>query len=394
MDDEHERLCTLAFARLLGHLLSDGSISVAGQGRMNVGQALDRAMVLNDIELLTGKRPAASQYDERKWSIALPLELTQTVTALPGVRVGRRIEQPPTLPVFITQENCPVAVVREFLGGLFGADGHGPTLQRTGAKESDASLEPPAYSQSTKPEFVEQTKELMAEIVRLLVRCGVKARGAAVREYLTRRSASSYPAARDGVVRHEIRLELPEGLSFIERVGFRYCVDKWMRASAAAVYWRTVDSINRQRLWMADRLEELHQARPGLSFSKTRALAAAELAELETPVFPHYSLLAGHDRFSRLPDPAARPFRPLHRDSCEFPSPAELFERMGVRDWFAAIPTDAVEDPQALLRGEGGSGPADLHARRGRAARCRQAPGLRPRRQRPAGLRGGGRLRS
>ena len=132
MDDEHERLCTLAFARLLGHLLSDGSISVAGQGRMNVGQALDRAMVLNDIELLTGKRPAASQYDERKWSIALPLELTQIVTALPGVRIGRRIEQAPTLPVFITEESCPVAIVREFLGGLFGADGHGPTLHRTG----------------------------------------------------------------------------------------------------------------------------------------------------------------------------------------------------------------------------------------------------------------------
>jgi aconitase A len=346
MDDEHERLCTLAFARLLGHLLGDGSISVAGQGRMNVGQALDRMMVLNDIELLTGKRPAASQYDERKWAIALPLELTQIVMAVPGVRVGRRIEQAPTLPLFVTQENCPVAVVREFLGGLFGADGHGPTLHRNGDKKYDACLEPPMYSQSTTPEFVEQTRQLMGEIVRLLVRCGVKARGASIREYLTRRSASSYPAARDGVARHEIRLELPEGLSFIERVGFRYCVDKWMRASAAAVYWRTVDTINRQRLWMADRLEELHQARPELSFSKTRALAAAALGELETPVFPHDSLLEGHDRFSRLPDAAARAFRPLHRERCEFPSPAELFERMGVRDWFAAAPTDAVEDPK------------------------------------------------
>src|SRR4029077_3800230 len=152
----------------------------------------------------------------------------------------------------------------------------------------DACLEPPMYSQSTKPEFVGQTRQLMGEIIRLLVRCGVKARGASIREDLTRRSASSYPAARDGVARHEIRLELPEGLSFIERVGFRYCVDKWMRASAAAVYWRTVDSINRQRLWMADRLEELHQA-PELSFCRTRALAAAQLGELETPVFAHYS---------------------------------------------------------------------------------------------------------
>ena len=127
---------------------------------------------------------------------------------------------------------------------------------------------------------------------------------------------------------------MPEGLSFVQRVGFRYCVDKALRASAAAVYWRTVDTINRQRLRMADRLEAMH-GEVQLSLSKTRALAAAELTELETPVFPHYSLLQGHDRFTRLPMADARPFRPLHRDSCEFPSPAQLFRELGIRDWFA-----------------------------------------------------------
>src|SRR5215813_7430836 len=37
LETPHERLRALAFARLVGHLLSDGSISVAGQGRMSVG---------------------------------------------------------------------------------------------------------------------------------------------------------------------------------------------------------------------------------------------------------------------------------------------------------------------------------------------------------------------
>ncbi len=122
LDKPDERLGALAFARLLGHLLSDGSISVAGQGRMTVGQAIDREVVLNDIELITGKRPLATRYDERKWSIVLPRELTTAVTALPGVRVGRRIQQPATLPAFLLDESCPLALVREFLGGLFGAD--------------------------------------------------------------------------------------------------------------------------------------------------------------------------------------------------------------------------------------------------------------------------------
>jgi aconitase A len=336
MADPEERARTLAFARLMGYLLSDGSISVAGRGRMNVGLALDRAAALQDIALLTGKRPAARAYDERKWSIALPLELTQCITALSGVRVGRRIDQPPSLPEFLLQSECPQSVVREFLGGLFGADGHAPSLHYWGKGEDQASLAPPAYSQSAKPEFVAATRRLLEQIIALLVRCGVKARGATIREYPTRRSASTYPAARDGIPRRELRLELPEGLSFIERVGFRYCADKALRASAAAVYWRTIDTINRQRLSMADRLEELQREDLGRSFATTRALAAAELTGLDTPVFPHYSLLLGHDRFDRLPYAAARRFQPPHRDSCDFPSPAQLFTQLGVRAWFAA----------------------------------------------------------
>src|SRR5439155_23093483 len=60
------RARTLAFARLLGHLLRDGSIGVLGQGRMHVGQALDREAILDDVEKITGKRPAGTRYDDRK----------------------------------------------------------------------------------------------------------------------------------------------------------------------------------------------------------------------------------------------------------------------------------------------------------------------------------------
>jgi aconitase A len=308
MATDEERRCTLAFARLLGHLLSDGSISREGQARINVGQKFDREAVLNDIELLTAKRPKATAYDQRKWSIVLPLELTQSVQSLGGVRVGRRIDQPAFLPDFLLQGECPVSVIREFLGGTFGADGHAPTLARHGKTADQASLEPPMYSQSAKPEFVDSTKQKMNHIIELLSRCGVEVSGAVVREYPTRRSASTYPIAQDGIPRQEIRLELPDGLSFVERIGYRYCVDKTLRASAAAVYWRMLATI-----------------------------AARELAEVETPIFPHYSLLEGHDRFSRLPAATAHALRPLHRESCGFPSPAQLFEQLGVSHWFGAL---------------------------------------------------------
>ncbi|HEY2955277.1 MAG TPA: aconitate hydratase AcnA [Candidatus Eisenbacteria bacterium] len=332
-----ERLRTLAMARLLGHLLSDGSISVVGQGRMNVGQAVDREVLLDDIERVTGKRPAGTRYDERKWSIALPRELTAFASALPGVTVGRRIDQPPALPAFVLEEGCPAVVVREFLGGLFGADGWAPGLQRLSGRDGDAVLDPPGYSRSARPEHVGRLRALMGDVIRLLDRCGVKTEGARVYEYPTRRSASSYPAAADGSPRVEVRLSLPDGLSFVERVGFRYCVDKALKASASAVYWRMVDGIGRQRLWMSDRIRARHREDGARSFAHTRELVAAELTEREPPIFPHYSLLEGHDRFERLPERRARKFRPLHRESCGFPSPVELFRRLGVREWFAPL---------------------------------------------------------
>ena len=337
MDTPYERQRTLALARLLGHLLSDGSISTLGQGRINVGQAVDREVVLNDIELVTGRRSLASRYDERKWAVVLPMPLSNALRTLPGVRIGRRIHQAPALPLFILDASCPVAVVREFLGGLFGADGHAPTLHRWGLSEEDSNLVGPKYSQSAIPEHVERQKEVMNEVLGLLARCGVKTEGAIVYTYPTRRARSSYPAAQDGVPRTEVRLELPDGLSFVERVGFRYCVDKAMRASAAAVYWRTIDRIHRQRLWMSSRLEELHQGDVSLSFSRARRAAAVELMEREVVVAPHYALLDGSDRFSRLPQATARKFQPLHRDSCDFPSPVELFRQLGVREWFPPL---------------------------------------------------------
>jgi aconitase A len=337
MDTSYERQRTLAFARLLGHLLSDGSISVLGQGRMHVGQAMDREAVLADIELLTGSRPAATRYDERKWTIVLPEVLRNAISSLSGVPTGQRIQHILSLPAFVLDEKCPVSIVREFLGGLFGAGGHAPSLHCWGKCEEDATLNPPAYSQSAIPEHVEMLKQIMYDLIGLLARCGVKTNGANVYEYPTRRAASSYPAAQDGLPRIEVRLELPDGLSFVERVGFRYCVDKSLRASAAAVYWRLVSQINQQRLWMSARLEELHQENYKQSFTHARKKAAVELLEREPVVASHYALLEGHDRFSRLPSPMTRKFQPLHRDACDFPSPVELFNQIGAREWFAPL---------------------------------------------------------
>src|SRR5581483_11715828 len=346
MDTPNERLRALAFARLLGYLLDDGSISVLGQCRINVGHAIDREVVLDDIEIVTGKRPAGSRYDERTWSIVLPTALSDAIVALPGVSVGRRIDRAPSLPHSILEERCPVAWIREFLGGVCGADGHAPTLHRDGDGEEDATIEQPAYSHAVRPEHVAEQRLVMDRIAMLLERCGVDVAGARVYEYPVRHSESSYPAAGDGVPRVEVRLTLPDGLSFVTKVGFRYCADKSLKAAAAAVYWRTIDSITKQRLWMLEHPSALHAERPALSFATARSIATAEMSERESMVSPHYSTLQGGDRFSR-PRAPINGSRPLHRESAGLPSPVEVLREIGARDWFGALqPRDGADHTQ------------------------------------------------
>ena len=197
---------------------------------MNVGQALDRQAVLNDIELLTGKRPAGTRYDERKWSIVLPMELTAAIIALPGVRVGGASTSRRACRRSFSTTRCPVAVVREFLGGVFGADGHAPALHRTTrpSGEDSASLRPPAYladrqARARRSSSSSECSDLLA----LLDRCGVRR----PREHGSANMPSGdprRPIPRRG--RHSAHRRFgcssPDGLSFVERVGFRYCVDK------------------------------------------------------------------------------------------------------------------------------------------------------------------------
>jgi hypothetical protein len=177
----------------------------------------------------------------------------------------------------------------------------------------------------------------MRQLLRLLARCSVATEGAAIRQYPVRRSESSYAVAAEAGPRIEVRLELPDGLSFVTKVGFRYCVDKSLRASAAAVYWRTLDSIHRQRLSVSERILELHAERPTLSFRAVRDMAAADLERREPVVFPHCSTLAGATKYGDLPQPSDRTFRPLHRKTCGFPSPVALLREMGVRHWFGPL---------------------------------------------------------
>ena len=215
-----------------------------------------------------------------------------------------------------------------------------------------------------------------------------------------------YPAARDGSPRIEVRLQLPRRpvvrrarrLPLLRRQGAarqrrgRVLAHGRRNPPPAPLDGRSARGSCTRRTASCRSARRAAHRRPASSTTR------------ETLVFPHYSLLEGHDRFAGCRSPT-RKFQPLHRESCGFPSPVELFEQLGARPWFAALQPRAAtrsantatrsttvarrldRRAQALLRREGGARSADVRARGPRPPRGRRAPGVRPRRRRPPRVR-------
>ena len=115
----------IAFARVLGYTLTDGSIRPACScvvGKVNLGHEIDVESMRADVQLLTSVRAKVIMEGDT-YALYMPASLTDACIAA-GSPVGARVEQLHQLPHFICAADCPLPLVRAFLSGYFGGDGH------------------------------------------------------------------------------------------------------------------------------------------------------------------------------------------------------------------------------------------------------------------------------
>lgn len=209
MSDERARESALAFARLAGLRHSMGA------GSMHLGHPLDAAIVARDVALLSGVADAIDPHDACR--VDLPAELDGQLTAIYRFGGG--------WPAFVRDLACPTAVLREFLGGLFGGGRHQPPCLITnehrpaGAEE----LSGPAFELSGSAADRPTLYIRILELGGLLVRAGVV--GATTR--MLERKGEWWAT-----------LRAPQTSEFAERIGYRYCIQKSSRLTAATAYWR------------------------------------------------------------------------------------------------------------------------------------------------------------
>lgn len=275
---------TLAFMRLYGYMLTDGNISLSHdrpQGTVFVGHLLDTETVVNDIKILSGIAPSPIRR-EFVWGINIPASLLKFYVSL-GFPVGNKTRKCTYIPDFIMDERCPRAVVREFLGGLFGGDGLTPSYNGNKRAQLFSGI---GFVQTKIVSCKVNLDIFMADVQYLVNRFG---------DFTGKVSEKYY----DGKVTLTLRYVTENTVEFVDSIGFRYCCHKTQRATVACSFLSLRRNVFRQQQWVINRVKEIKDMKTGESVIQILSQVHEELRAKE-PIYneyyslPNYELVIGY----------------------------------------------------------------------------------------------------
>ena len=344
MDTFENREKTLAFCRVLGFILSDGSISQYLGGKtkdkelssckVSIGTLIDSKLFVSDIKILTGQEPTISDIlrsdiKGNVFAIHVPKILVDEILLIEGVLVGKRTHQPFTLPDFIFEPDCPLSVAREFLGGLFGGDGTSPSLS-----VSHPSFSPVEFGISTIEKYKDDMFVIMNKLITLFDRFDMKfwlrePRLARERKDLLPKDIKENPRWE-----YYITTNSCFSLLFAQKIGFRYCSDKNNKLTVAASYQRYSDNVRKQHINIVLKTSEmydLHDKHYKIKYILEKA--RKEIYENEIPLHEYFSL----SKCTDVHNYRARPhtlegFKLLKK---YFPTAREYAQMAGCDHWFS-----------------------------------------------------------
>lgn len=316
---------TLAYARILGYLLMDGSLMQDKRSKTFIapvclGSKVDLNMILQDILILSQKSPKPI-YNGGVFIVNLPSEIKNSFAYLEDMSLGRRTTQPAKWPKFLLDPKCPVAVLREFLGGVFGGDGHSPRL-------NTRKLAPVHFSNAICAEYIETLEKKMQQMCDMLERVGVKG-SKILRTRKVNNTCQSY------IDRPRLQCEVivPDTKGFGEKVGFRYCVQKMCRMSVAYSYVLLQDNVRKQADFVFNRTSELFDTSENKVLMKDCLEKAQDELKTNEPILnDYYSLcnmnIIGNRRKS------TRKNNLTNFDYDYFPTFEEYTKQLGCFEWF------------------------------------------------------------
>ena len=331
MNNKANRDKSLAFARILGYLLTDGTISADKRTantfavRLYLGHHLDVNAALEDIKMIVGRTNKTSK-DIYCYNVDIPHIFGKEIANLDGITVGRRTTQEASLPSFLFKDDCPKSFIREFLGSLFGGDGHSPNLGK-----ADREFNTVHFSQSICQEYEASLVDKMNNIISLLSKVGVEA--TFVRVHDCHKKSQTYIDR----PRRQAEIMIKSNLEFNKKVGFRYCVQKAVKLSIAASYERYCDAVTVQHNTIFDKVNSKMDAQKALGRQHINSVIAlsearSECYQTNKPLNEYYSMLT-----TTLIGNRRKPNRSkelVHFDYRYFPDARTYLGMIGCNGWF------------------------------------------------------------
>jgi DNA-directed RNA polymerase II subunit RPB2 len=332
-----EFLKALAFSRILGYLTMDGTITFSKntnkyRGSINLGHMIDVENLVNDINLFAELKQN-NYYYKNYYSVRIPTNLLDDIIQIKGILLGKKVNQVAELPQFILDENCPKPIIREFLGGMFGGDGH--TCHLTMHRGKRDLLTSISFSKTRKQDHLDSLKTMMENIKMLLSKFDIcKITSQAMKETSSSKKNANNVSKSYQLTLH---LEMDELIPFHDKIGFRYCCHKSQRLEAAVSYKRLRNEVVRQHNWLVNRVDELtnfskiKKENPTKIVPTKKAIlqSVEELKKIE-PLIHEYAIPSTHDITDHLTKGTS--FGKFTSKS--FPTAEEYLRKIGAIDWF------------------------------------------------------------
>jgi DNA polymerase elongation subunit (family B) len=341
MDSPKNREITLAFCRVLGFILSDGSISsyknkydkTLLRSNVSIGTLLDAQIFVQDIKLITGKEPKITNCERveikgNTFSVHIPKVLIDKILLLKDIPTGKRTHHAYTVPSFLFEENCPLSVIREFLGGLFGGDGTSPSLS-----VGHPSFSPIQIQLTTIEKYKEDMYNTMNKIVFLIEKFDIKfwsmlPRLAREREELLPKDIEENPRWECIITTNSCN-----NLLFAQKIGFRYSSDKNNKLTIASSYQRYSDNVRKQHIDLISLASDMFDTDKKITVKDALVKARKEIYQNEIPLHEIASL----SKSSEVNNHRSRPhslkgYKLLQKF---FPTAREYTRNTGCEHWFS-----------------------------------------------------------
>lgn len=206
---------TFAYMRILGYCLTDGNIA-KNRASIWCGHQLDVKMITNDLNLLCGEI-CTPKFTGTTFKIHIPRILSKSYLSIEGLMIGNRMTQDAALPNFIL--NAPRPIVREFLSGMYGGDGHSPTYS-FGSKVFSSV----GFSWTRPEEYKDSLITVFSAMQNLLLQFGITS------TISTRKTKKDH---------YESLLYIPiaDLPIFHRKIGYAYCCHKQVKLDVIANYY-------------------------------------------------------------------------------------------------------------------------------------------------------------